>query len=1042
MTITRRSTIEDWPPNINWRLLDGGASDPSVPRRFLKEESWKLLLAPNPVLEEDASGGATLTIPVFIPDNLKKLPEPWVDYWLQSVIGRRLTGFTPSLDPSSTKILFEVVPIKHFEPDRQDKICKIFRSRALEEWLKLYVKGQYFASQIGRAGEDRYVFIEEIYCQTEQYDEAASAYLDHYLQPVLIKGIPRAGKTYTALRLLYKALDDSEATIQIISSWSDPTELLDSARELSDHGGKLFAVLDDPFGVDDYDDNVTSTSVEIINSLAANISQNRLLITTRDEVYRVAKKEKLFLGSLRCTEISFTPEGTKRNRIRNLEMLERTAWLHGANWLTQYRQHLDNPEPEEPSELSEAWEEVVQQSYVPGVLLSAFILYPHIVNLNIQDPAEVRNLALALGRAFDVWSAFRSELDTLLRNARSEGVLYLLLPSLTLVQEKMLDRLFTPQERQELEGKLGQYFEATVGDDFAVDSYRYKLDIFAEVAQNILEEDGLKFLKESILPEMARRVPSFGQENAAELLAELLADILTRYFWLGGRIGNHDVITLMQALKRYSTGSRELVIALQWDQINVLGALFQSEKPRLGYDLLVKKLTEAAPLLVSNLASVLDQLLINQDGERIKLVERVAHVVGDLHTQYFASQEADEAALRGSLLLHGALSHLEKYFEADHQIRLIPSPESGNGDKLFLEMLGVEPLLQRIGQGGRDWVRPVVMWLDAIIMKLGELRLYLIEHEAILETNEDQLVTSADKQPAKLFEIAGQQNIACGVLYTRLLDQLERVTTAILNDSGVWELAFIEGGLFFTLAWHNRWCSAGDALNHIAQWAEASGLLGNSSDQDGYWTGICFNMDYHAKYFEAKASAWQRESAMYRLHRDKGPRLGADTLHESGLPANKQRKDWNSRFELFYRNCVDQLLPSNSHAFSLPTSKFPRIVVAAAFLLGMRAPREPDLNDRYCARVQYAVEVESCPWRQDFWRAITKLFAFNLRDSIELVKRGISRCEPKAIRRGNVQLLSVIEDIENEFKANGARYVSANLELLRKSLNLESDTDN
>jgi hypothetical protein len=1027
MSTKRTNRLKDWPPSINWDLLKSGPQNPSVPRRFLKEESWKLLLASDAITEEEDASRFVITIPIHIPETMAGPSDHWLRLMLRSAIRLRLKEHALAFDPSSTTIKFNTVTGEKLSHERQHALLERFRDRTLLDWLRLYVKGLYFASQIGRADQDRYVFIEEVYFPTKYFDQAKAAYLFDYQEPILIKGVPRAGKTYTALRLLYDALDDAEASIKLVSNWSDPEDILDIARDLEDCG-KLFVLFDDPFGIDEYNYDLAAP---VIENLAERYKQHRLLITTRDEVYRAASHQVTSLRLFPHTEIALAPETTDENALLYSEILERTAWLHGANWLSQYRQHLKKEITSsivEPKELREAWQTVVRQSYVPGVLLSAFILYPQIAYLNMEDPAAVRGLAIALGRAVDVRSAFRSELDTFLRSAESYSfkVLYLLLPALTLVQESTLDSVFTSEEKTQLHNELGQYFEATVGDDFAVESYRYKLDIFAEVAQEIIEEEGFVFLGKNILPELARRDSFPGRK----LLAELVVDVLTRYFWLGGRIGNQSVVSLMESLKQYSIGTPLAEIALQRDQIYVLGTLFQKEEPRLGYDLLVKRLAEADPELISNVASILDQLLTTQIREPAKLVQRVARVVGLLHEEFFAPSDAEGSVLRASLLLHGVLSHLEKYFMVIDEESLTALEDKDSFDIALWDLLGVKPLLSRIQRNEGDWVRPALMWLDAIIMKMGELNFYLVEHE-VTSGEEDTISYGIEVPYSSLPEEVIQQNLACGTLYSYLVTGLEHVTSAICQVASSEERAFLEGGLVFTLGWHNRWCSAKPAANGIAKWADTSGLLIGLSDQHTYWQGTWFNMLYHAKYFEVKASAWQRESAIYRLRREKGPRLGADTLHESGLPADKQLEDWKPRFKSFYRNCLDHLLPySSEHALSPP----PEIIEQASFLLGMRAPREPSLQEEYTARICFAVEGETCFWRHHLWRGITKLFAFNLREPMKVVEWAIGSDRFAPEQRALLSLLDVIDEIENRLKNDRVRYVPANLEKLKKQL--------
>jgi hypothetical protein len=536
-------------------------------------------------------------------------------------------------------------------------------------------------------------------------------------------------------------------------------------------------------------------------------------------------------------------------------------------------------------------------------------------------------------------------------------------------------------------------------------------------------------LERSILPELARRVSDLERR----IPSEVLVDALTRYFWLGGGIGNQHVVTLMEELKQRSR-SAEPGIAFQRDQISVLGTLFQREEPKLGYDLLEKKLTEADPLLVSNVASVLDQLVTAQVGGRNELVWRVIRVVGELLEKYFGSPEINESMLRASLLLHGVLSHLENYFDATREASLAPLPPPGIGAVASAEtesvLLGVNALLSRIRRREGDWVRPALMWFDAIIMKLGELRLYLIEHEVVPVTAVDVSTSGGEGPTLSLPDALEQQNIACATLYARLLEELSRVTDTVWQAAESTGLSFLEGGLLFTLAWHNRWCSAEPAANEIAKWADDRGLLTESSDPIAYWRGICFNMAYHAEYFEVKASAWQRESSIYRLRPEKGPRLGADTLHESGLPSDRQQENWKPRFESFYKSCLDQLFPCTSDAPFCPTNEFPDVLVQASFLLGMRAPREPGLREAYMGRICHSLEAETCYWRDDFWRAIAKLFAFNLREPMKVIDAAIGRCGPQAIRRGRGSLSYIIDEVERQLQKRGARDIRQNLDKL------------
>ena len=1036
------SIIRKWPPAIDWNLLDS-CFDSAVPRRFLKEESWKLLLAKSATLEENRSGETALKLPVYVPQTIVDQALDWLCLMLQADIRKELSQTESSIDLSSLSIEF-VEAVEELDPERLNALSTTIRDRQLEHWLRLYVKGLHFASEIGRPGQERYVFIQEVFIPTDEFEQTRQLYEHQYQGPVLLTGIPRSGKTYTALRLLYEVLENADASVKLINHWADPRTLVDALEEAKEDGINLFAVLDDPFGVDEYSDEAATTVVEILRDVVPKHPRARLLITSREEVYQAALRHHQDLEQLLFSKVPFTPEKIKTDARSYPEMLERTAWLHGANWRKELKPFISETEATEEAqtELTEAWRTVLEKSYVPGVLLSAFILYPEIAELDIKDPPAVRTLALLLNKAVDVAAAFRSELETLLEEAKPQQVFYLLLPSLTLVQDETLQALFTADELTSLRKKLERYFEQAVGDDFSVYSYRYKLDIFAEVAQQLLVDDGPKLLESSILPELQKRISL----QASSRSAEVLADVLSRYFWLGGGIGNQYVVSLLQSFRKQEVSSAPISVIRERDRVYVLGALFQRGIPKLGYDLLIKKLITADPLLVSNVASLLDQLLTTHSRYRQKeLLERISSVVGMLLKEYFTSPEAEESALHASLLLHGVLSHLENYFISDEEIDLseVQSPNEFigshkiNNEMLFNNLLGNSAVIDRINEGKSHWMLPALMWIDAIIMKLGELRLYLVRHKRLADSGSSSypsLAESTDPQFANLPTEILAEIQACVVLYRRLLNELETVTELSQRTASGDEQAILMGGLHFTLAWHNRWClteQRDGEINKIALWADNFGFSREFPYEENHWKGIYFNLRYHARYFETKASAWQRESAIYRPGNVKAPRLGADSPHESGLPSAMLRKDWSPRFSSFFTECINRVMPEHSESYGVPED----VARSACLLLGMRAPRDSVVEAVYISRIRQALQTKECPWREYLWNAVAKLFAFNLRDPMEMVKRAIELVrDDQSARNACDSFLEVIAQVEAEFQESGARYALRSLNSLKTEL--------
>lgn len=1003
-----------------------------APKAFLREHAWKAFLAE---VTTETTKSPRRTTDLLKPATVKavKFSLAWPDtftaqdqhlgtgvveaelYRHRAVIAQALADLDPNLLKPGTTPTVECLKTSSGPLRHSDVWSRKVRGRTIGEWAAMWVRGRAFATALKKETQqestNRFVFLEELYVPPRDYAEIRKAFLESYECPVFIEGMPKTGKTYTALQLLYEGFVQQSASVYLIEQLAHLGPRLDEIQErfqLQQQRRKQHSqptpppptliLLDDPFGsmhpdpdtVHDFERGLRRITEIVANS---NYPHSiRLVVTSREQVAHAVRRSHSVSFALKT--FKFDLRGSDNQPLYSQsslqKILRKTAWFQNARWLASMEEVIENT-ADDPM----GWRNVINPTCPPGSILAALLLRPYLGKFDGKKPEHVTAINAALARAEDMRSAADSELmagygEDQPTKDRTAVQLYLLLPALTLVTQELREALFTQHELAALADFDGLFeYQPPPDNAFEKPCYRYVHEAVAEAAQEFILAAGPATVL-SFFPRVTERLTA---ATSSPALVDAAVDLLATYRALGGRSAG----TFTQVHNLSDGITHRDPEAGEW--ANFVGAFFHTEVSSVAYqDAFFSHLWKQVPRL-SAFATLVDQLLcVRSRGQKVnkaamgespaphpevgkaakedELPETIRTFMPRLVRKVLASDKKDRPAsphLHVSLALHGLLSHLEEWLPAN-QATDVPN------SKLSM-LLGAPEFANRPGGTERDWLNAVIVWLDAVLMKVGELE-YACTLEAdilvaIQESGGDTLKSTGENALFSHEHIADGRRILRDLTAALLplWEQAERIS----SESS--DAEYFRGALAFSAVWHNRWRATQDTTTELHR--KLDEVVATPSVSDRYWEGVVFNIRYHAAYFLAKADAWGRENAIY-LWRRNSPRRGANELYECGLPEHGSRRSEQAgiRDRNFFHECFKRFI---SDPLAAVDGTFDRKSLrAAVFVMGMRAHRHQGLDKEFHDAIARSPRA-GADARNEFWIGIAHLYTAGIKDAVRLI---------------------------------------------------------
>jgi hypothetical protein len=191
-----------------------------------------------------------------------------------------------------------------------------------------------FLEKIGYAGSKWYGRIDGVYVPPSEYEDMTMTL--HERKILFITGTPEYGKTYTAVRLMWKFYKRGYEPRWILGGES--AERTDVRRKLEDIGAMLkpgrIIYFEDPFGTTKYEGRggLESEIGTIIDSVRQ-VEDAYVIITSREEVFKEFKKEKVSTRELREFEKKLNIKKPSYDYEKRKQILLNWAEEENCKWL-------------------------------------------------------------------------------------------------------------------------------------------------------------------------------------------------------------------------------------------------------------------------------------------------------------------------------------------------------------------------------------------------------------------------------------------------------------------------------------------------------------------------------------------------------------------------------------------------------------------------------------------------------------------------------------------------------------------------------------
>lgn len=724
--------------------------------------------------------------------------------------------------------------------------------KSLHYWIRVVVNGTIFSSIINKPNEDRYIFIEYLFTEHSKFKEIKFEVEEPI---ILIKGNPKSGKTYSALYAMYKEFCKRDIDIQVVRSIKRLAQVVKESK--SDK--ELFIYLEDPFGGINFDlDNSKNiTDYLTYTSLPSNC---QIIITSRLEIFdRIKFRPEINFEvfSTKIKEYSFILTSDLYNNIQYEELFIKFATIKQAKWLKSYLEFRNN------REIGSLWSGINFDKTSPGNIYFLFTLYPFIQDLTVENSLSILKIIKCFNYIDNLVLSFQSEINPIFTLANEDDkkskqtiMLYLLLPALTKIKdiEAINKNLFNKEELQTIK----RYKSVIVlKEDREEKYYSYFHSSFAEAINKNLRENGdsiFLLLKDYLENKL-------GNIKSGELDSEFLTDLLCYYYAYdtGKKYRSPSKINFH---KIFSSNNDFSYIQVEVFKM-IISNRIKTDKTKCETYLLQLINKENAIELVVLVSSIIDQIINGTISELHfnrnigKYSNFFIFFLGLLHK----SKSPDKNVMM-SVLLHTILSRSEKYIitSKGRQKNIIISILK----KITNDFYRLKPTLTNMDL--------MMIWLDAIFMKIGELHYYR-------KTNEFLIYRLDTFELIKSIEICEIHQEQLTDIFKKVYNSWKEkvVTNYDLNEQ-------FKGCLYFIVYWHNR-CFF-QANPKFINWIKSAGLSNEPESNDYFWEGVYNNISYHCKYFKQKFPIWKKERAIFSWRIDE-PRIGADHSYESGLDLNR-----------------------------------------------------------------------------------------------------------------------------------------------------------
>lgn len=712
---------------------------------------------------------------------------------------------------------------------------------------------RFFETIIERPRLD-YFLIELMFEETEDYGKlyarthATATDNRKPVKPILVAGPPMSGKTYACLRLLYglSVLDN-----KLVWFIDDMADLLDDFDRFCDgldyfqkfHPEQLPVTVyfDDPFGKvsfsEEYDLNDFNAGMNCINKLCDD-KRVRFIATSRREVYAAARRT-LSTGDFKFInnfEVVYFDEQPSDETLLNVVTTQ--AWIRDAHWGDNLKDTLLKARKLDGSMFA---------SRLLGFVGVTLDLHPDLAGYPKTKEPHIRVdfLRRFFARPDYISFVFESELDNSISKSPNPKVpTAFLLPAITEIMTKDWKKLFPPKGEADLEEdpeylRFISYYDF---DNSNVDKViRYKSEPFAIAAHNLLRKEGRDLIEKYLFDYLSSK-------GAPKTVFE---DVCAIYVCLGGDE------TLCTTLAPGGAANAE------WDSLKLLSHFFGET-------------AHDAPIVLNHLdqmsgdddelakvASLTEQQLFelgSRNYEKFKeSLLRISDASRVAHSSYLDDEANLVSIVQLSLLLHSSLSHVERLLTARD-----PDNDSSSDEddiKIIRNLCQVDLIQSAMLKNNLSEreLRYLVIWIDALLMKAGELYKYC-----------------DDRSPYTLEEIKLEQikNVSDHIIewVMEILNGLDNVTTR--EKSQKTNLNFVSDAIYFTMIWHK--CMRQE-LSSVLDFLSKNWRAGTDINP-----GFLYNVRYHANYFDHRRNSWAKENRIRFFHTG-GPRRGATQHHETGL---------------------------------------------------------------------------------------------------------------------------------------------------------------
>jgi hypothetical protein len=228
---------------------------------------------------------------------------------------------------------------------------------------------------------------------------------------------------------------------------------------------------------------------------------------------------------------------------------------------------------------------------------------------------------------------------------------------------------------------------------------------------------------------------------------------------------------------------------------------------------------------------------------------------------------------------------------------------------------------------------------------------------------------------------------------------------------------FLIGALDFSAVWHNRWSISENRDEDLDRWWRALQSEVEMCQGTSYWTGIQFNIDYHARYFFEKADAWARESSINRWKR-KQPRLGADALYESGLASSELDKKTVSRHSKFLIECLDKAVLDYAVQKDQEDSARPYLnMESAIFVFGMRMQNDRTLKEVLSKHIAASFKWSNREMKRQLWSGISMLYLHSFKNVVITVREVLKTISHTNHPELIAEIVRIVDDLPSQKKS-------------------------